>query len=86
MNCGAQHLKEAARSYPAPRNEEPRQACYSPPTIRGMRIIVAEVLEMLGSGMKEADILEAFPYLEAEDIGAALAYAAKYFDHPILAA
>lgn len=51
-----------------------------------MRIIVAEVLEMLGSGMKEADILEAFPYLEAEDIGAALAYAAKYFDHPILAA
>ncbi|HCK83673.1 MAG TPA: hypothetical protein DHW63_03895 [Hyphomonadaceae bacterium] len=56
------------------------------PTIRGMRITVAEVLEMLGSGMKEADILEAFPYLEAEDIEAALAYAAKNFDHPIVTA
>lgn len=56
------------------------------PTIRGMRITVAEVLEMLGSGMKEADILEAFPYLEGEDIEAALAYAAKNFDHPIVTA
>lgn len=56
------------------------------PTIRGMRITVAEVLEMLGSGMKEADILEAFPYLEAADIEAALAYAARNFDHPIVTA
>ncbi len=56
------------------------------PTIRGMRITVAEVLEMLGSGMTEKDILEAFPYLEADDIKAALAYAAKNFDHPIVTA
>ncbi len=56
------------------------------PTIRGMRITVAEMLEMLGAGMSEADILEAFPYLEADDIKAALAYAAKHFDHPVVTA
>ncbi len=56
------------------------------PTIRGMRITVAEVLEMLGSGMTEADVLEAFPYLEADDIRAALAYAARHFDHPVVTA
>jgi uncharacterized protein (DUF433 family) len=56
------------------------------PTIRGMRVTVAEVLEMLGAGMTEKDILEAFPYLEADDIKAALVYAAKNFDHPIVTA
>ncbi len=56
------------------------------PTIRGMRVTVAEVLEMLGAGMSEADVLEAFPYFEAADIRAALAYAAKHFDHPIVTA
>jgi uncharacterized protein (DUF433 family) len=56
------------------------------PTIRGMRITVAELLEMLSSGMGEADILEAFPYLEVEDVKAALAYAAKHFDHPVVTA
>lgn len=56
------------------------------PTIRGMRVTVAEVLEMLGAGMSDADILEAFPYLEAEDIRAVLTYAARSFDHPIVTA
>jgi uncharacterized protein (DUF433 family) len=56
------------------------------PTIRGMRVTVAEVLEMLGAGMTEADIIEAFPYLEGDDVKAALAYAAKHFDHPVVMA
>ena len=56
------------------------------PTIRGMRITVSEVLEMLGAGMSHADVLEAFPYLEEADIQAALAYAARTFDHPIVTA
>lgn len=56
------------------------------PTIRGMRVTVAEVLEMLGAGMTEADIIEAFPYLEGDDVKAALAYAAKHFDHPVVTA
>lgn len=48
------------------------------PTVRGMRVTVAEVLEMLGAGMSEADILEAFPYLEGEDIKAALCFAPSH--------
>jgi uncharacterized protein (DUF433 family) len=56
------------------------------PTIRGLRITVSEVLEMLSSGMTDADILEAFPNLEREDISAALAYAAREIDHPIVTA
>jgi uncharacterized protein (DUF433 family) len=55
------------------------------PAIRGMRITVSDVLEMLGSGMSQADILEAFPYLEPEDIHAVLTYAAKAFDHAVIA-
>lgn len=45
------------------------------PIIAGTRITVAEVLEMFGAGMTEADIIEAFPNLAGEDIRAALAYA-----------
>ena len=45
------------------------------PTIRGMRFRVSDVLEMLASGMSNEEILEDFPYLEKEDIQAALLYA-----------
>ncbi len=45
------------------------------PTIRGMRFPVADILEMLASGMKAEDILEQHPILEAKDISAALLYA-----------
>ncbi len=54
------------------------------PIIAGSRITVAEVLEMFGAGMTEADIVEAFPSLSTEDIRAALAYAASEFDHPVV--
>ncbi|MFZ4122787.1 MAG: DUF433 domain-containing protein [Caulobacterales bacterium] len=56
------------------------------PTIRGMRITVSEALEMLGTGMTHADILEAFPYLEEADILAVLADAARHYDHPVVTA
>lgn len=39
---------------------------------------------MLAGGASEAEILEDYPDLEIEDIRACLAYAASYFDHPIL--
>lgn len=45
------------------------------PCIRGMRIAVDDVLGYLASGMTEAEILADFPYLEAEDLRACLAYA-----------
>ncbi|HWW26603.1 MAG TPA: DUF433 domain-containing protein [Caulobacter sp.] len=46
------------------------------PCIRGMRIRVQDVLEMLASGMTTDEILQEYPYLEADDIRAVLAYAA----------
>ncbi len=46
------------------------------PCIRGLRVRVQDVLEMLASGMTPKQILAEFPYLEADDIRAALAYAA----------
>jgi len=46
------------------------------PCIRGLRISVYDVLEMLADGMNEKEILEDFPELEAEDIRACLAFAA----------
>ncbi|HEX8363262.1 MAG TPA: DUF433 domain-containing protein [Longimicrobium sp.] len=44
------------------------------PCIRGMRITVYDILDYLASGMTEAEILADFPYLEAEDIRASLAF------------
>lgn len=46
------------------------------PTIRNMRFPVADILEMLASGMTNEEILEQHPILEKEDIPAALLYAA----------
>ncbi len=58
--------------------------CGGRPCIRGMRIRVKDVLELLASGASKDEILQDYPYLEAEDITAVLEYAAKQFDHPIL--
>jgi uncharacterized protein (DUF433 family) len=54
------------------------------PIINGTRITVTEVLEMFSAGMSEADIIESFPKLTPEDIRAALNYAARSFDHPVV--
>ncbi|WP_349826875.1 DUF433 domain-containing protein [Brevibacterium litoralis] len=47
------------------------------PTLRGMRISVQNVLEMLASGMSPDEILDDYPYLEREDLLAALEYGAR---------
>ena len=62
---------------------DPEQ-CGGKPCIRSMRIRVKDVLEMLGSGMTELEILTEFPYLEADDLRAAQLYAARLTDHPVL--
>jgi uncharacterized protein (DUF433 family) len=46
------------------------------PCIRGMRVTVGTILGLLASGYTEDQILQAYPYLEREDIREALAYAA----------
>lgn len=58
--------------------------CGGKPCIRGLRVRVKDILEMLGSGMSEKDILTEFPYLESDDIRAAQLYAARLTDHTVL--
>ena len=61
----------------------PKQ-CGGRPCIRGMRIRVKDVLDMLAAGAPEAEILADFPDLEAADLRAAMEYAAATVDHPVL--
>jgi len=56
------------------------------PCIRGLRIRVKDILDMLAGGANPTDILADFPYLEADDIAAALEYAARHVDHPVFRA
>lgn len=60
------------------------EQCGGRPCIRGMRIRVNDVLEMLAGGATEQEILQGFPYLEAEDIRACLEYAAAQVNHAIV--
>lgn len=62
------------------------EKCGGRACIRGMRIRVIDILELLAAGETSAQILEDYPYLEAEDIQAALVYAAGRLDHPTIAA
>ena len=61
-----------------------KDVCGGRPCIRGMRFRVQDVLEYLAGGDTETSLLEAFPYLEREDIRASLAYAARLTDHPVI--
>ncbi|HVF22069.1 MAG TPA: DUF433 domain-containing protein [Pyrinomonadaceae bacterium] len=54
--------------------------------IRGMRIRVIDILDLFASGLSAEQILEEMPDLDAEDLQAALQYAARKLDHPVLAA
>jgi len=47
------------------------------PCIRGLRITVYDILSWLADGMSQAEILEDYPELEAEDIVACLSFAAN---------
>jgi uncharacterized protein (DUF433 family) len=58
--------------------------CGGRPAIRGLRIRVKDILEMLAAGASREQILADYPYLEADDIVAALQFAATQSDHPIL--
>ena len=58
--------------------------CGGRPCIRGMRIRVKDILDMLAAGVAEEEILKDYPYLEPQDIQAALEFAAMQSDHPIL--
>jgi uncharacterized protein (DUF433 family) len=63
----------------------PRQ-CGGRPCIRGMRIRVTDVLDLLAAGLSKEQVLDELPDLEAEDIQAVLRFASSRLDHPVLAA
>jgi uncharacterized protein (DUF433 family) len=54
------------------------------PCIRGLRVRVKDILDLLASGASRKQILDDYPYLEDDDIAAALEYAAQYVDHPVI--
>ena len=58
--------------------------CGGRPTVRGTRIRVKDVLDLLAAGADRAEILADYPYLEADDITAVLEFAARQSDHPVL--
>lgn len=87
-------VQAAARKDRIPVLEEPSGSritidsgvCGARPCIRGLRIRVSDVLDMLASGMDADDILREYPYLEREDIAACLQFAARWLNHPVLRA
>ena len=58
--------------------------CGGRPCIRGMRIRVTDVLELLSAGASVEEILRDYPGLEREDILASIEYAAHQADHAVL--
>lgn len=63
---------------------DPEQ-CGGRPCIRGMRIRVTDVLDLLANGLTSEQILEELPDLEMEDIRASLRFASHRLDHPMVA-
>ena len=64
---------------------DPNQ-CGGRPCIRGLRIWVKDILDLLAAGASREEILEDYPVLEDADISVALEYAAHLSDHPVLRA
>jgi len=62
---------------------DPNQ-CGGRPCLRGLRIRVKDVLDLLAAGASREEILADLPLLEAGDITAALEYAAQQADHVVL--
>jgi len=62
---------------------DPNQ-CGGRPCLRGLRIRVKDVLDLLAAGADRNEILADCPLLEAGDITASLEYAARQADHPVL--
>ena len=60
--------------------------CGGRPCIRGMRIRVQDVLDLLAAGLTRDEVVGELPDLELADVDAALRYASARLDHPILLA
>lgn len=58
--------------------------CGGRPCVRGQRLRVTDVLELLSHGASHAEILRDYPFLEEDDILACIAYASRLTDHVVL--
>lgn len=58
--------------------------CGGKPCIRGLRIRVSDILDLLAADAPPEEILADYPYLERADIQAAITYAARQMDHIVL--
>jgi uncharacterized protein (DUF433 family) len=75
---------EAEMSHHLDRITVDPRVCGGRPTIRGLRIRVKDVLDLLAAGADKAEILTEYPYLEPDDIAAVLEFAARQSDHPVV--
>lgn len=64
---------------------DPEQ-CGGRPCVRGMRIRVSDVLDLLASGLSAEEIVVELPDLEPDDVRACLRFASRRVDHPFLVA
>lgn len=62
------------------------EQCGGRPCIRGMRIRVVDVLDLLSNGLTPQQVLQELPDLETEDIQACLKYASRKLNHAVLTA
>ena len=62
------------------------EQCGGRPCIRGMRIRVSDVLDLLANGLSPQEIVEEMPDLELEDVRASLRFASRRLNHPVVAA
>lgn len=60
--------------------------CGGRPCVRGLRIRVTDVLDLLACGLTPAQVLDELPDLETDDITACLRFASRRLNHPIVAA
>ncbi len=60
--------------------------CGGRPCVRGMRIRVIDVLDLLATGLTAAEVIGELPDLEPADVTACLKFASRRLDHPVLAA
>ena len=77
--------REASADFLSRISTDPR-ICGGRPCIKGTRMRVSDIVDMLAHGAERAEILGDFPYLAEEDIAAALAYAARATDHRVIRA
>ena len=80
VNSSAQHRQREADRITI----DPRQ-CGGSPCIRGMRIRVSDVLDLLANGLSQAQVVEEMPDLEVQDIKACLRFASERVDQLVSA-